>query len=398
MRRYPLKRTWFIFRKLFLRTYHPTFTATNITDIRSSVMIFGVMTAFTSTISLLFVDSLVRTKEASFWIAFFRISSLLICFFVYLFAKKRIRLFERHIFSITSLILASLILLYIPMMVYDKPNHSYYLFGSAIVVASASIILWIEPIRIFLLSGLYVFIFIPLHLNFSQILGFDRFIFYQDILIVIFLLGFGLVANLLINYWRFEEFRAKIRLRITVGKLLRINQKIEDLSRVDSMTELFNRRHLLEQFELYKKRSHREGFVIGLVILDLDRLKIINDKYGHKQGDMAIQAFSRTLRSRTRSTDIAARIGGDEFCLLVSPIDKVGLINLTENIREKLESLKIPIHNHPGETLGLTVSIGATLFRSSDDPSFDELYHKIDTALYTSKNEGRNRVTILEEE
>ncbi|TGN07795.1 GGDEF domain-containing protein [Leptospira bandrabouensis] len=396
MRRHTFKRYFFVFRKMFLRTYHPSFTATNISDIGSSLQIFSVMTAFTSIISLLFVDSLVRTKEASFWIAFFRISSLGICFFVYLFGKKRVKLFQRHIYGITSLVLIGLILLYIPMMVYDKPNHAYYLFGSAIVIASASILLWIEPFRILLLSTLYIAVFIPLHLNFSRIQGFDRFVFYQDVLIVSFLLAFGFVANLLINYWRFEEYRVKARLRVTVGKLLRINQKIEDLSRVDSMTELFNRRHLLEQFDLYKKRSNREGFIIGLVILDLDRLKAINDKYGHKQGDLAIQAFAKTVKSRTRITDIAARIGGDEFCLLVSPIDKEGLQVLAESIREKLERLQIPIHNQPGESLTLTVSIGATLFRPEDDPSFDELYHKIDTALYTSKNEGRNRITLFE--
>ncbi len=70
---------------------------------------------------------------------------------------------------------------------------------------------------------------------------------------------------------------------------------------------------------------------------------------------------------------------------------------LTESIREKMELLRIPIYSSPGETLSLTVSIGATLFQSSEDPSFDELYHKIDTALYTSKHEGRNRITILED-
>ncbi len=281
------------------------------------------------------------------------------------------------------------------MMVYDKPNHSYYLFGSAIVIASSAIILWIEPCRIFFLSVVYSLIFIPLHLNFSQILGFDKFVFYQDILIVSFLLGVGFTANLMINYWRFEEYRAKIRLRITVGKLLLINKKIHDLSRIDSMTDLFNRRHLLEQFDLYKKRSKREEFSIGLVILDLDHLKAINDKYGHKQGDLAIQAFGKTLRSRVRSTDIAARIGGDEFCILASPVDELGLETLTESIREKVEILRIPIYNKPKESIHITVSIGATMFSALEDPTFDDLYHRIDTALYASKNAGRNRITIL---
>lgn len=396
MRRYTFKRYGFVLRKLFLRSYHPTFITNNLDDIASSLQIFSVMTAVTSIISLLFVDSLVRTKEASFWIAFFRISSLAICFMVYLLAKRGIKHYKKNILGITSLVLIGLVALYIPMMVFDNPNHAYYLFGSAIVIAGASILLWLEPIRICILSLIYISVFIPLHLNFSRIQGFDRYFFYQDVLIVSFLLAFGIVANFLINYWRFEEYRVKEKLHITVGKLLRINQKIEDLSRVDSMTELFNRRHLLEQFDLYKKRSHREGFVIGLVILDLDKLKTINDRYGHKQGDIAIQAFAKTLKSRTRITDIAARIGGDEFCLLVSPIDKEGLQILTESIREKMEELQIPIYNNPNESLTLTVSIGGTLFHPEDDPSFDELYHKIDTALYTSKNEGRNRITLLE--
>ncbi|WP_108973738.1 GGDEF domain-containing protein [Leptospira ryugenii] len=395
MRKYSPRRFLFIIKKLFLRTYHPTFISTNFSDIRSAVVIYGVLSAFTSMVSLFFVDSLVRTKEASFWISFFRISSLLICFSAYFLAKKRFRFFERHIFSFTGFFITSLILIYIPMMVYDKPNHSYYLFGSAIVIASSAIILWLEPIRIFFLSILYLCIFIPLHLNFSQILGFDRYVFYQDVLIVCFLLGVGFTANLLINYWRFEEYRSKIRLRITVGKLLKINQKIHDLSRIDSMTELYNRRHLLEQFDLYKKRAKRESFSIGLVILDLDRLKVINDQYGHKQGDLAIQAFGKTLKTRVRSTDIAARIGGDEFCILVSPADKAGLETLTESIREKIEVLRIPIFNQAGDSIQITVSIGATLFSSEEDPSFDELYHRIDTALYESKNAGRNRITIL---
>lgn len=396
MRKYTFKRYSFVLRKLFLRAYHPEFISENLFDIASSLQIFSVMTAVTSIISLLFVDSLVRTKEASFWIAFFRISSLAICFIVYLLAKRGTKQYEKHILGITSLVLVSLVTLYIPMMVFDNPNHAYYLYGSSILIAGGSILLWLEPIRICILSFIYILVFIPLHYNYSEIQGFDRYFFYQDVLIVSFLLAFGITANFLINYWRFEEYRVQEKLHITVGKLLRINQRIEELSRVDSMTELFNRRHLLEQFDLYKKRAQREGFVIGLVILDLDKLKSINDRYGHKQGDLAIQAFAKTLKSRTRFTDIAARIGGDEFCLLVSPIDKVGLANLTESIREKMEALKIPIYNDPLQTLTLTVSIGGTLFHPEDDPSFDELYHKIDTALYTSKNEGRNRITLLE--
>lgn len=88
MRRHTFKRYFFVFRKMFLRTYHPSFTATNISDIGSSLQIFSVMTAFTSIISLLFVDSLVRTKEASFWIAF--LESLLLAFvFLFISLEKK---------------------------------------------------------------------------------------------------------------------------------------------------------------------------------------------------------------------------------------------------------------------------------------------------------------------
>ncbi len=392
---YKFRKFGFIIRKLLLRTYDPTFVATHFSDIRSSVLIYSVLGAITSIVAVFFVESLVRTKEASVWIVSFRLSSLVLSVLAYFFAKKRFRFFERNIFHAMILFIVAMILFHIPMMVYDKLNHSYYLFGSALIIASSAIILWLEPIRILILSASFLCLFMPIHLRFSQNLGLDYFAFYQDIFNVILLLGVGFTGNLLVNFWRFEEYRSKIRLRITVGKLLRINQKIHDLSRIDSMTDLYNRRHLLEQFDLLKRRSKREGTSIGLVILDLDHLKTINDKFGHKQGDLAIQAFGKTLRSRVRSTDIAARIGGDEFCILASPVDAIGLETLTESIREKIEILRIPVYNKPGEMIQITVSIGATMFRAEENPSFDDLYHRIDTALYASKNAGRNRITIL---
>ncbi len=392
---YNLRIGFLLFKRLFLQTYHPTFLAANYTDARASVMIYGLLTGVTSLLPLIFITTLIKDEETIFSIAVLRVLCILISLIAFCFAKFRVRFFERHLFSNMVFFIFSLVLLHIPMMIFDSLNHSFYLYSSALAITSASIILWIEPIRVIMFSVVHFVLFLPLNLMLSKSLKLDSYEVSQNFFMVLFLLFAGFIANLLINFWRFEEYRHKIRLRVTVGKLLKTNQKIQELSRIDSMTELYNRRHLLEQFELYKKRAKRENLNIGLVILDLDRLKMINDKHGHKQGDLSIQAFAKTLKSRVRATDIAARIGGDEFCILASPIDESGLVTLTESIREKMETLKIPMFHSDGNFVQMTVSIGGSLFPASEDPSFDELYHKIDEALYKSKHEGRNRVTIV---
>lgn len=393
---YNIRIGFLLFKKLFFRTYHPTFLATNFTDARASVMIYGLLTGVTSLLPLVFITTLVKDSDALMSVAILRILCILLGLIAFSLAKLRVRFFERHLFSTMVFFIFSLVLLHIPMMIIDKSNHSFYLYSSALAITSASIILWIEPVRVVLFSIVHFVLFLPLNLRLTKSLNLDSYEVSQNFFMVLFLLFAGFIANLLINFWRVEEYRHKIRLRITVGKLQKTNQKIQELSRIDSMTELYNRRHLLEQFELYKKRAKRENLNIGLVILDLDRLKMINDKHGHKQGDLSIQAFAKTLKSRVRATDIAARIGGDEFCILASPIDEGGLITLTESIRDKMETLKIPMFHSEGNYVQMTVSIGGSLFPASEDPSFDELYHKIDEALYKSKNQGRNRVTIVE--
>ena len=386
----------FLLQKLFFRTYDSSFIKTNSNDIMVSVTIYGILYGFTSFLPMVLIPSLVRSTETQTWIFLLRFLSLSVCLMIVLFSYYRFKFFERYLFHFMILFILLQMILFIPMMILDVKNQSYYLYTSALVVTSSSIILWIEPIRIVMLCLFHFIIFLPLHFNFMAELRIDDFDFKQDCLLVFFLVGAGFAANLLINYWRIEEFRSKTRLRVTVKKLLKINKKIEELSRIDSMTKLYNRRHLMEQFEIYKKRARRESFTIGLLIIDLDKLKYINDKFGHKQGDLTIQAFSKVLKSRIRATDIAARIGGDEFCVLAAPIDKGGLLILTENIRHQIENMEIPIFGNESNSIHCTVSIGATLFPGSYETSFNKLYHQNDIALYDSKKEGRNRVTITE--
>ena len=126
-----------------------------------------------------------------------------------------------------------------------------------------------------------------------------------------------------------QDYRNFIKISKTLGKLEIQNEKIRTMSLLDPLTELYNRRHLLDQYESMKSRSKRENSSFAVIIMDLDYLKRYNDTYGHKQGDLVIQEFANILWARVRNTDIAARIGGDEFCIIAQPIDANGLKILT---------------------------------------------------------------------
>ncbi|MBE8355769.1 GGDEF domain-containing protein, partial [Leptospira interrogans serovar Pomona] len=111
--------------------------------------------------------------------------------------------------------------------------------------------------------------------------------------------------------------RAKKKLQRAVSKLREKNIHIEKISKVDELTKLYNRRYLIEQFELFLKRAQRYRFSLAMIILDMDYLKEINDSYGHLAGDLALRTISDVMKQRVRATDICSRIGGDEFCILL---------------------------------------------------------------------------------
>jgi diguanylate cyclase (GGDEF)-like protein len=154
------------------------------------------------------------------------------------------------------------------------------------------------------------------------------------------------------------------------------------LSRTDRLTGLSNTLAFEERLEHETARSARYGEPLALLLADVDGLKAINDRHGHRGGDLALQAVARALRGSARQTDLPARVGGDEFALLAPNTGASDAAALGERIRSLVAGAGVA---------GLTVSVGvATLEAARASAAF--LREIADAALYEAKRLGRNRV------
>lgn len=179
-------------------------------------------------------------------------------------------------------------------------------------------------------------------------------------------------------------FSQQIDLSITIADLFQV---VKNQAVTDALTGLYNRRYFNEFFENEVLRAKRTGQKFTLIGLDLDHLKKINDTYGHTFGDLAISTVSRVLKENARSIDVAARMGGEEFNILLPGVDSAGGMIAAERIRSALEAQKLDTIGH------VTASIGvATFFEHTDNP--DDLIELVDQAMYSAKQNGRNQVKL----
>jgi diguanylate cyclase (GGDEF)-like protein len=165
--------------------------------------------------------------------------------------------------------------------------------------------------------------------------------------------------------------------------------RLAELSVTDPLTRLFNARGLFDRLEAELARSRRYREPLALLSVDLDGLKSINDRYGHRAGDDAIRSVADVIRSELRESDVGARWGGDEFAVLAPSTSRVAAVALAERIRALIpqRSTRWP----------LSVSVGvATLEPSTAGEGFDSatLMRAADAAMYEAKRSGRDRVVV----
>ena len=170
----------------------------------------------------------------------------------------------------------------------------------------------------------------------------------------------------------------------------RVQERTEDLHRlteIDPLTGLLNRRGMTDRFEKEVARQARQGGTMGLLLLDLDHFKQVNDTYGHAAGDIALCAVANILNSMRRSYDHAGRWGGEEFLVLLPECSKEDLLNIAERIRAAVSILRIETGTR---SFSFTVSIGA--HHPNTPQTLDAMLQQVDKALYAAKAAGRNRV------
>ena len=174
------------------------------------------------------------------------------------------------------------------------------------------------------------------------------------------------------------------------AELREANQVLEKLAASDSLTELANRRSFFERAAAEVQRAHRYGHPLALQMLDLDHFKSINDHFGHAAGDEVLRQLAGVLRVNLRHNDLAARIGGEEFVVLLPETKLEDAAQHAERLRMAIGALRIPFEQ---STLNVTVSIGVGAL-DSGELSPEPMLMRADSALYRAKQDGRNRVQV----
>jgi diguanylate cyclase (GGDEF)-like protein len=176
-----------------------------------------------------------------------------------------------------------------------------------------------------------------------------------------------------------------VRIKRLQDELHLRNAQLDMLSRIDGLTGLYNRRHADEQLQKELSTADRHDQPLGVLMLDIDHFKRVNDVEGHPAGDQVLREFTARLRNVVRDGDVVGRWGGEEFIVIAPQTDMDGARRLGERIRAAAADTPIAVGDH---TVAVTVSIGCAVGLGRDD-----LVARADAALYRSKSEGRNRVT-----
>ncbi|MBH9576234.1 sensor domain-containing diguanylate cyclase [Inhella proteolytica] len=200
------------------------------------------------------------------------------------------------------------------------------------------------------------------------------------------------------HYWTVKvPLKTEAGHRVLIGfssditELVRLREQLRQQSVTDSLTGLANRRHFVTTAETELSRTQRHQRRISLVLLDIDQFKAINDRHGHSVGDDALRALAEALRPLVRREDLLARVGGEEFAVLLpdTPLDAAAL--KAEQLRAAVQALRIPTPQ--GSQLQLSISLGVAQTGPSCD-ALTTLYATADRRLYRAKHLGRNQVCV----
>lgn len=177
-------------------------------------------------------------------------------------------------------------------------------------------------------------------------------------------------------------------------ELNNINVKLNVLATIDSLSGVKNRRSFFESCSPMISYNRREKKQLAVLMIDIDKFKLVNDTYGHKTGDRIIKLMAKSTEAILRKSDVFGRLGGEEFAVVLPSTSIRGALIVAENIRKEIESLDYKTSKK--QLIKFTVSIGISML-SSNDNDLEAVLHKADLALYEAKKLGRNRVEVYEE-
>jgi diguanylate cyclase (GGDEF)-like protein/PAS domain S-box-containing protein len=189
-----------------------------------------------------------------------------------------------------------------------------------------------------------------------------------------------------------ERKRAEERLAQQAMALKAANERLVELATTDSLTTLWNRRAFLDQLDIQLEMAVRSAHPMSVLIVDVDHFKPYNDQYGHLAGDEVLRSAARVFRTRARRSDFVARIGGEEFGVILHDANREGARRAAEQLRQAVEEAQWPRRRITVSVGAATVAFPAPVPRPAS-PGRTRVLSAADRALYYSKEQGRNRVT-----
>jgi two-component system cell cycle response regulator len=186
----------------------------------------------------------------------------------------------------------------------------------------------------------------------------------------------------------------ELKVRIQNGeRIIALQDIVLQKANTDSLTQLWNRKKILELLEEELNRNFRDNKPVGVIMLDIDNFKSINDTYGHLIGDKVIIEVASRLKNNVRSYDKIGRYGGDELLLVLPGLGRKDAKNIAERLRESVCAEKIQTE---AGALNTTISLGVSVFDNASSPSTKKIIEESDLALYIAKAQGRNIAVVSE--
>lgn len=179
-----------------------------------------------------------------------------------------------------------------------------------------------------------------------------------------------------------------LALQVKVDELNSLNEKLSVLASTDPLTDLLNRRFFFERAEQELSRLKRSGKQAGIIIVDIDYFKSVNDKYGHAAGDAVLIVIAKILKSSIRQHDFVARFGGEEFAIFLSDVDINEAVMLADRMRKNIEENKVIFK---GDVIKTTASFGLSMLESGSK-DIHAVINDADKLLYKAKESGRNNL------
>lgn len=198
----------------------------------------------------------------------------------------------------------------------------------------------------------------------------------------------------------FYQVLAQQRAEQHLAEMEEMNRKLEEISVRDALTSLYNRRYFQDRLEQEFHRGQRHQRPVGLVMVDIDHFKRVNDTYGHQIGDEILRGVARLLMEGTRTIDIAGRYGGEEFAVILPETPLAEAHQVAERLRERVAATvlhRLVVDGVETEAIHCTISLGVSAYAGTGYAAPADFLRAADEALYAAKHAGRNQVQVAPE-